>query len=312
MRGKDLLSIGELTADEVHLLLRTARRLKAEWQEGRSSEPLAGKTLAMLFQKPSLRTRVSFEVGMLQLGGRALYLSPGEVQMGARESIPDVARVLSRFVDGIMARVFHHEDVSKLAEHATVPVINGLSDLTHPCQALADCLTIIEKKGGMDGITVAFVGDGDNNVAHSLMLATVKLGGNFHVASPAGYGPSEAYRALAQGLAESSSSRVRVFSDPREAVAGADVVYTDVWTSMGQEAETKQRLAAFDGFRVDNSLFSLAGPSAIFMHDLPAHRGEEVTDEVIDGPQSVVFDQAENRLHAQKAVLYLLMGAEGA
>jgi ornithine carbamoyltransferase len=266
----------------------------------------------MLFQKPSLRTRVSFEVGMLQLGGRAIYLSPSEVQMGERESIADVARVLSRYVDAVMARVFRHADIAELAEFASVPVINGLSDLSHPCQALADFLTILEKKGRLEGLTVAFVGDGDNNVAHSLLLAAAKIGVNFHVASPQDYAPSEQYLALAQASAEASVSRVRLFRDPAEAVKGADVVYTDVWTSMGQEAESQKRLAAFHGFQVNAELMAQAKDEAIVMHDLPAHRGEEIADEVIDGPQSVVFDQAENRLHAQKAVLYLLLGASEA
>jgi ornithine carbamoyltransferase len=296
----------------VRHVLRTARQLKSDWQAGRRDQPLAGKTLAMLFQKPSLRTRVSFEVGMLQLGGRALYLSPNEVQMGERESIADVARVLSRYVDVIMARVFRHADIAELAECASVPVINGLSELSHPCQALADFLTILEKKGSLEGLTLAFIGDGDNNVAHSLLLAAAKLGVNFHVASPPGYLPGENYLALAQASAEASGSRVRVFGDPAEAVAGADVIYTDVWTSMGQEAESQRRLAAFRGFQVNAELVAQAKDDAVVMHDLPAHRGEEITGDVIDGPQSVVFDQAENRLHAQKAVLYLVLGASEA
>lgn len=312
MNSRHFLSIGDLTSDQLWRLLRTAQQLKRDWRSGNGGTPLAGKTLAMLFQKPSLRTRVSFEVGMQQLGGRAMYLSPGEVQMGQRESTADVARVLSRYVDAIMARVFRHAEIEELARFASVPVINGLSDLSHPCQALADYLTIWEKKGRLEGLTVAFIGDGDNNVAHSLLLGAAKLGVNLNVASPDGYLPGERYRAMAQAAAGISGSRLRLLGDPVEAVTGADVVYTDVWTSMGQEEEAQERLAKFQAFQVNTRLVAQARPDAIVMHDLPAHRGEEITDEVIDGPQSVVFDQAENRLHAQKAVLYLALGADEA
>lgn len=309
MRGRHLLSIGDLTADEVRLVLRTAQQLKSDLRAGVAKQPLAGKTLAMLFQKPSLRTRVSFEVGMQQLGGRALYLSPAEVQMGERESIGDVARVLSRYVDVVMARVFRHSDLVEFANYSSVPVINGLSDLSHPCQALADFLTILEKKGRLEGLTLAYIGDGDNNVAHSLLLGAAKLGVNFHVASPQGYAPSESYRGLAQAAAQQSGSVIKLFADPSEAVTGADVIYTDVWTSMGQEDEAEVRRRVFRGYQVDAKLVRMAKGDAIVMHDLPAHRGEEITDDVMDGPQSVVFDQAENRMHAQKAVLYLVLGA---
>ena len=309
MIGRHLLDISDLSADELTHVLHTALRLKDDWKRGRRDPHLAGKTLGMLFQKPSLRTRVSFEVGMLQLGGNALYLSPSEVQMGQRESVPDVARVLSRYVDCIMARVFRHAELVELAAHSSVPVINGLSDLSHPCQALADFLTIYEKKGRWEGLTLAFVGDGDNNVAHSLLLAASKVGMHFSVASPPGYGPAEHYLALARESAAASGSRIQVHQDPRQAVAGADIIYTDVWTSMGQEEEAERRLAVFRSFQVNEALVREAKPDVIVMHDLPAHRGEEITDDVIDGPHSVVFDQAENRLHAQKAVLFLILGA---
>jgi ornithine carbamoyltransferase len=309
MKGKDFLSIGQLSTEELQLLLRTAARLKSEWQQGRREQPLAGKSLGMLFQKPSLRTRVSFEVAMRQLGGYAMYLSPNEVQMGQRESIPDVARVLSRLVDCVMARVYRHSDVEELAQWASVPVINGLSDLSHPCQALGDMLTIQEKKGALAGLTVTFVGDGDNNVAHSLLTAAAKLGMNFSLASPANYQPAPAYLARAQEIARATGSKIAAYEDPRLAIAGADVIYTDVWTSMGYESEMDHRLAAFRPYQVNAALVAQAKPDAIVMHDLPAHRGEEITDEVMDGPHSVVFDQAENRLHAQKAILYVILGA---
>ncbi|MHB1417544.1 MAG: ornithine carbamoyltransferase [Chloroflexota bacterium] len=310
VKDKHLLSIADLTADEARRVLVTAARLKKEWQQGKRTSPLADKSLAMLFEKPSLRTRVSFEMGMRQLGGHALYLSPDEVQMGRRESVADVARVLSRFVDGIMARVFSHGTLEGLAANSRVPIINGLSDLEHPCQALADLLTVQEKKGDLRGLTLAFVGDADNNVAHSLLLLTTKLGMNFTAASPADFGPSERYLQLARGYADESGSTIALHKDPARAVTGADVVYTDVWTSMGQEAESEQRRGVFAPYQVNKALVDLAKPNAIVMHDLPAHRGEEITDEVIDGPRSVVFDQAENRLHAQKAVLFLILGAD--
>ncbi len=309
MRSRHFLSIGDLSADELRHVLWTALRLKNEWKEGRRERYLAGKTLGMLFEKPSLRTRVSFEVGMLQLGGHALYLSPGEVQMGQRESIPDVARVLSRFVDAIMARVFNHHDLEQLAAYASVPVINGLSDLSHPCQALADLLTIYEKRGRWEGLTLAFVGDGDNNVAHSLLLGAAKLGINFAVASPPGFTPNEHYLQQASEDARASGARIAVYEDARRAVADADIVYTDVWTSMGQEAERERRQAVFRPYQVNRELIEAAKPDVLVMHDLPAHRGEEITDEVMDGPHAIVFDQAENRLHAQKAVLFLMLRA---
>lgn len=280
-------------------------------KNGQSVSILGGKTLALLFEKPSLRTRVSFDVAMQQLGGHALYLSPAEVGLGEREPVADVARVLSRYVDAIAARTFKHETVEELARWADVPVINALSDGEHPCQALADLLTIYEKKDRWRGLVLAFVGDG-NNVARSLMLGSAMVGMEFRIASPQGYCVSRALVDKAESLAAASGAAVVCVESPQEAVRGADVVYTDVWASMGQEEEQVERRRAFSGYQVNAELLALASPDAIVMHDLPAHRGEEIADEVIEGPQSVVFDQAENRLHAQKAVLALILGGEGA
>jgi ornithine carbamoyltransferase len=280
-------------------------------KNGQSVSILGGKTLALLFEKPSLRTRVSFDVAMQQLGGHALYLSPAEVGLGEREPVADVARVLSRYVDAIAARTFKHETVEELARWADVPVINALSDGEHPCQALADLLTIYEKKDRWRGLVLAFVGDG-NNVARSLMLGSAMVGMEFRIASPQGYCVSRALVDKAESLAAASGAAVVCVESPQEAVRGADVVYTDVWASMGQEKEQVERRRAFSGYQVNAELLALASPDAIVMHDLPAHRGEEIADEVIEGPQSVVFDQAENRLHAQKAVLALILGGEGA
>ncbi|MCL5025835.1 MAG: ornithine carbamoyltransferase [Chloroflexi bacterium] len=291
--------------------MHTAARLKAEQKAGTARPLLAGKVLGMIFQKPSLRTRVSFEVGMRQLGGHAMYLAPDEIQLGRRESVPDAARVLSRFVDGIMIRTFAHREVEVLAEHATVPVVNGLSDFSHPCQALADMLTIYEKRGRLEGLTLAYVGDG-NNVAHSLLLAAGLAGMNMAVASPQGYECDPQVVARARASAQANGCVLRFVADPREAVRDADIIYTDVWVSMGQETEQQQRVSVFDPYRVDARLVELASPDVLVMHCLPAHRGEEITDEVLDGPHSIVLDQAENRLHAQKAVLALLMGNGGA
>jgi len=280
-------------------------------KNGQTVSILGGKTLALLFEKPSLRTRASFDVAMQQLGGHALYLSPAEVGLGEREPVADVARVLSRYVDAIAARTFKHETVEELARWADVPVINALSDGEHPCQALADLLTIYEKKDRWRGLVLAFVGDG-NNVARSLMLGSAMVGMEFRIASPQGYCVSRALVDKAESLAAASGAAVVCVESPQEAVRGADVVYTDVWASMGQEKEQVERRRAFSGYQVNAELLALASPDAIVMHDLPAHRGEEIADEVIEGPQSVVFDQAENRLHAQKAVLALILGGEGA
>ena len=303
MRGRDLLSITDLSPEELTRVLETARALK---DSGRRSF-LAGKTLALLFEKPSLRTRVSFDVGMRELGGDCIYISPAEVGLGTREPVEDVARVLDRYVDCIAARTFAHKTVEGLARWADVPVINALSDGEHPCQALADVLTIQEKKGQLAGVSLAFVGDG-NNTARSLCLAAAMSGMEFRFASPEGYGLPERTVARAGELARDSGADITCLHDPEEAAKGALVVYTDVWASMGQEEESTARKEAFQGYQVDARLMSLAAPEAIFMHDLPAHRGEEVSAEVIEGPQSVVFDQAENRLHAQKAVLTLILG----
>ena len=303
---KHFLSIVDLSPDSLLGLLQVARDLKAARLKEGNEPILRGKTLGLLFQKPSLRTRVSFEVGMIHLGGAVLYLSPNEIRLGERESVPDVARVLGRYVDGIMARVFAHADVLALAEYARVPVINGLSDYNHPCQALADILTIWEKHGELRGVDLAYIGDG-NNVCTSLMFAAAKLGMDMSVASPEGYEPASDVLAMAQEFAARSGSKVAVTNDPDKAASGADVIYTDVWTSMGQETETEARHRVFRPYQVNERLVGLASPQAIVMHCLPAHRGEEITDAVVDGPQSVVFDQAENRMHAQKAILAKLL-----
>ncbi len=306
MKGKDFLSISDLSADDIRSLISDAIDMKDRgWLS-----LLDRKLLALLFEKPSLRTRVSFEVAMRQLGGEAIYLSPAEVGLGGRESVSDVARVLSRYVDCIVARTFSHQTLETLARYSAVPVINALSDLEHPCQALADLLTIYEKKGELEGLTLAFIGDG-NNTAHSLLLAASLSGMNFRIASPAGYAVQEKILSRAKEYAMAGSAEIFCTEEPQLAVRGADIVYTDVWASMGQEAESEKRKQIFTSYQVNNELFSLAKEDAIFMHDLPAHRGEEVTDDIIDSPQSVVFDQAENRLHAQKALLSQMLGGLG-
>jgi len=306
LHGRHLISVADLSPQDVQRVVDMALQMKND----RSVAILGGKTLALLFEKPSLRTRVSFDVAMQQLGGHALYLSPAEVGLSEREPVADVARVLSRYVDAIAARTFKHETVEELARWADVPVINALSDGEHPCQALADLLTIYEKKDRWRGLVLSFVGDG-NNVARSLMLGSAMVGMDFRIASPQGYRVSRALVDKAEGLAAASGAAVVCVESPQEAVRGADVVYTDVWASMGQEKEQAERRRAFSGYQVNGELLALASPDAIVMHDLPAHRGEEIADEVIEGPQSVVFDQAENRLHAQKAVLALILGGEG-
>ena len=307
---RHFLGLADLSSDEVWQILNLAVDLKKEWLDGGNRPLLQGKTLALLFQKPSLRTRVSFEMGMFHLGGQAIYLSPNEVQLGKRESVADVARVLSRYVDGIMARVFAHSDIEQLAAHSHVPVINGLSDYNHPCQVLADLLTILEKKGRLEGLRLAYVGDG-NNVAVSLLLGGTKLGMEVALATPPGYEITEDVENLATAFAEESGGFVDLTYEPLEAVAGADVIYTDTWTSMGQEEETRKRLELFPPYQVNERLLAASGKDdVIVMHCLPAHRGQEITDEVADGPHSVLFDQAENRMHAQKAVLALLLGGQ--
>jgi len=303
MKGKDFLSISDLSAERLKALIRTAVDMK----QGGWTTSLSGKSLALVFEKPSLRTRVSFELAMRQLGGESLYLSPEEVGLGRRESIPDVARVLCRYVDVIAARTFTHSTVRTLAEFSDVPVINALSDFEHPCQALADILTIFEKKGEPEGLTLAYIGDG-NNVANSLMLASALTGINFRIASPKGYEIKEKVFNLAREYAESSGSKIILTDDPKEAARDADVVYTDAWTSMGQEAEAQLRRKVFADYQVNSDLMALAKEDAIIMHCLPAHRGEEVSADILDSEPSVVFDQAENRLYAQKALLAEMLG----
>lgn len=306
LRGRDFISLHDWTTEELAAALKVAGELKAKRRTGMREQPLQGKTLGMIFAKASTRTRVSFEVGIFQLGGQALFLNPSDIQLGRGESIADTARVLSRYLDGIMIRTFNHQDVTELAQWAEIPVINGLTDREHPCQVLADLLTIWEHKGRLKGLKLAYVGDG-NNIAHSLLHGGAKFGMHVAVASPEGYQPDPAVVAEARADAALTGGQITLTTDPHEAVADADVVYTDVWTSMGQEAERAAREQAFKGYCVDSRLMSLARPDAIFMHCLPAHRGEEVTAEVIDGPRSVVWDEAENRLHAQKAVMLLTM-----
>lgn len=305
MKQKHLISLKDYSREDIEEILDLAAKMKAS--PGEYVQSLRGRCLGMIFQKPSTRTRVSFEVGMYQLGGQALYLGANDIQLNRGESIADTARVLSRYLDVIMARVFAHQDVLDLAKHGSVPVINGLSDLLHPCQALADYFTLRERRGTLDGLKVAYVGDG-NNVCHELMMGAVKLGMSFACASPKGYEPNQLIVKAASRDAQKARTPVPVVTaDPMAAVAGADVVYTDVWTSMGQEEESAARLKAFQGYQVTTSMMAVADPDAVFMHCLPAHRGEEVAAEVIDGPQSVVFDEAENRLHTQKALLALLL-----
>jgi ornithine carbamoyltransferase len=301
---KDFISIRDLSPSAMEYLLFSGRQIKAHPSAYR--EALQGKTLALIFEKPSLRTRVSFDVGMHQLGGFCLYLSPAEINLGKRESVHDVAKNLERMVQGIVIRTFAHEIVEEMAAHCDIPVINGLTDFSHPCQAMADHLTIWEVKGGVKGLKIAFVGDG-NNVAHSLMFGGALLGANVWIASPLDYEPRGDAVAWALHRASQTNATVTITNDPRRAVAGADVVYTDVWTSMGQESEARERRQVFRPYQVNAELFSLAKPDAIFMHCLPAHRGEEVTTDVIDSAHSVVFQQAENRLHVQKAILIELM-----
>jgi len=302
MQQNNLVSLADLSTEEIWEILDTAQHLKRELRAGVRHRVLDGRTLAMVFQKPSLRTRVSFETGMWQLGGHAIYLGPDDIKLGKRETTEDIALNLSRYVDGIMARVFEHRTIADLAKHATVPVINGLCDTYHPCQGLADFLTILEKKRRFDGLTLTFVGDG-NNVAHSLINGCVKLGMAFRIACPAGFDPDERIVADARALGAS----VEILHDPKEAARGADVVYTDVWVSMGQESNAVSKQHAFDGFTVDEALLDAAKPDAIVMHCLPAHYDEEISYAASRSGGSAIFDQAENRLHAQKAVMALLL-----
>ncbi len=307
MKQKHLVSLKDYSRADIDEIFALTDKLKQDPLAYR--EALRGKSLAMIFQKPSTRTRVSFEVGMFQLGGTALYLGSNDIQLHRGETIADTARVLSRYVDAIMARVFAHQDIMDLAKHGSVPVINGLSDLLHPVQALADYYTLRERRGKLEGLKLAYVGDG-NNVCHELILGATKLGMTIVVAAPAGYEPNPLIlKSAIRDAQKAKSPEPVVTADPMEAVADADVIYTDTWTSMGQEAEGEKRVSAFQGFMVSSEMLAAARPECLFMHCLPAHRGEEVAADVIDGPQSVVFDEAENRLHVQKALLLLLLGA---
>jgi ornithine carbamoyltransferase len=306
MKGKSLASLYDLTREEIEQILKTSELLKLQLLRGQERALLKGKTLAMIFEKPSTRTRVSFEVGMWQLGGYPLYLSANDLQLGRGETIADTAQVLSRYVDGIMARVFAHQTILDLVKYSRVPVINGLSDFTHPCQGLADLFTIYEKKGRFSGLRLAYVGDG-NNVAHSLLYGCSKVGMDIIIASPKGYEPHPDVVSQAKKEAKRNGGEVKVTNDPKEAVKGADIVYTDVWASMGKEKEREERIKIFKPYQVNGNLVKGAKGNYIFMHCLPAHRGEEVTDEVADSRNSIIFDQAENRLHTQKALMALIM-----
>ncbi len=302
-----LISLNDLTLEEIEQILNLSEKLKRQQKEGVIHHHLKGKTLGMIFTKSSTRTRVSFEVGMYQLGGYALFLSSNDIQLGRGETIYDTAQVLSRYLDGIMIRTFDHSDVEDLARYGNIPVINGLTDLMHPCQVLADLFTVYEHKGTLKGLKLAYLGDG-NNVAHSLLHGCSKVGMDIAVASPKDYMCNEKIVEEAKEAAKISGSKVIITEDPVEAIKDADVVYTDTWVSMGQESEKQVRLKIFEPYRVDENLFSKAKEDAIFLHCLPAYRGYEVTEEVIDGPQSVIFDEAENRLHVQKAIMTILMG----
>ncbi len=301
---KDLITLAGMTREELEHLFEVSGRLKADVAHRRGHRWLEGRTLAMIFEKPSLRTRVTFEVGMFQLGGHAVYLAPGDINLGTREPVTDVAANLSRWVDAIMARTFAHESVVDLAAASTVPVINGLSDLYHPCQVLADCFTLVERTGRVEGLKIAYVGDG-NNMVHSWLMAAARLGFEFTAVTPAGYEPESSIVEHARSI----GGAITVTEDLKGGTRGADVVYTDVWASMGQEDEAEQRRRDFAGYQVDAAVMANAGSDALFMHCLPAHRGEEVSAEVVDGPASLVIEEAENRLHVQKAVMAYLMGA---
>ncbi|WP_085993549.1 ornithine carbamoyltransferase [Oceanobacillus senegalensis] len=305
--GRDMLTLVDYTKDEITYLLDLADYLKDQKKQGIVFEPLKGKTLGMIFEKSSTRTRVSFEAGIYQLGGTGIFLSSKDIQIGRGETVADTAQVLSGYLDGIMIRTFSQETVKELAKHASIPVINGLTDTYHPCQVLADLQTVREIKGSLSGVKMAYIGDG-NNMVHSLMLGAALMGMEFVVAAPKGYHPDVEITYKAKQLAEEHGAKISVTEDPQEAVKGANVIYTDVWASMGQEDEQEKREIAFEGYQVNEELLSLASSDVIFMHCLPAHRGEEVTANVIDGTHSVVFQQAENRLHAQKALMTALMG----
>ena len=306
MKGKDLISIHDLTLEEVNQIFEVSKTLKEKLYTGESHRVLEGKTLGMIFTKPSTRTRISFETGIYQLGGIGMYFGPSDLQLGKSESIADTAKVLSRYLSGIMIRTFAHQDVIDLAEGASSPVINGLTDLLHPCQVLADLFTILEKKGKLQGLKLAYIGDG-NNMAHSLLNSCSKVGMNISIASPSGYKPNAEIVNNAKQNAKYMGSKVEILDDPLKAVKNADVVYTDVWASMGQEAEAAERKKKFMKYQVNPKLVKNAKDDYLFMHCLPAHRGDEVVNEVADSPNSVIFDEAENRLHVQKAIMALVM-----
>ena len=306
MKGKSLASLYDLTGEEIEQILKTSELLKLQLLRGQEHPLLKGKTLAMIFEKASTRTRVSFEVGMWQLGGYALYLSASDLQLGRGETIGDTAQVLSRYVDGIMARVFAHQTILDLVTYSRVPVINGLSDYSHPCQGLADLFTVYEKKGRLSGLKLAYIGDG-NNVAHSLIYGCSKMGMNIILGCPKGYEPDIEVVKKARVDAKKNGCEIKVTHDPREAAKGADIIYTDVWASMGKEKEHEERVKVFKPYQINAELVKLAKEDYIFMHCLPAHRGEEVTDDVADSRNSVIFDQAENRMHTQKALMALIM-----
>ena len=302
---KDLLAINDLTEPEINAILDLAGKVKKDKAE--YSLALKGKCIGLIFQKPSNRTRVSFEIGMVQLGGYAIYLGPNEIVMGVRESVKDVACVLSRYLDGIVARTYKHEDVTELAKYADVPVINGLSDLAHPCQGLSDIFTIKEKFGTFKGIKLSYIGDG-NNVLNSLMCASAKVGLDMAVATPKGYEPAKKAVEATKSVAGKTGSRIEFYNDPKAAVKGADIIYTDVWVSMGQEKEAKSREKAFKDFQVNDIIVKMAKPGCLVMHCLPAHRGQEIADSVIDSKKAIIYDQAENRMHVEKAILLKLLG----
>lgn len=306
LKGRDFLALADYKPEEVRYLIDLAVELKRKRKAGETYQPLKGKTLGMIFEKSSTRTRVSFEVGMYQLGGHALFLSKNDLQLGRGETVWDTAQTMSRYLDGIMIRTYAHRTVIELARGATVPVINGLTDYAHPCQALADYQTVLEHKGRLEGLKIAYIGDG-NNMVHSLMVGAAKLGLHMSVASPEGYEPDKDLTRQAKDMGAETGSTIRVVRDPREAIEGADIVYTDVWASMGFEAEQKEREIAFRNYQVNEELVKYAKSDYVFLHCLPAHRGEEVSAEIIDGSHSIVFDEAENRLHAQKAIMAAIM-----
>ena len=306
MKGKNLISIHDLTLEEVNQIFEVSKTLKQKQLTGESHRVLEGKTLGMIFTKPSTRTRISFETGIYQLGGIGMYFGPNDLQLGRSESISDTAKVLSRYLDGIMIRTFAHQDVIDLAEGASIPVINGLTDLLHPCQVLADLFTILEKKGKLKGLKLAYIGDG-NNMAHSLLNGCSKVGMHISIASPSGYKPNAEIVNNAKKNAKYMGSKVEILDDPVKAVKNADIIYTDVWASMGQESEAAERRKKFMRYQVNPKLVKNAKDDYLFMHCLPAHRGDEVVNEVADSPNSVIFDEAENRLHVQKAIMALVM-----